>query len=71
MVLSSRSFVFIFLFGKFAFHDHNFFVVTMNHWRWGCLDNLNMRSVIVMIVMIVMIVIVHHNYCHSDHSYYD
>jgi hypothetical protein len=54
MVLSSRSFVFIFLFGKFAFHDHNFFVVTMNHWRWGCLDNLNMRSVIVMIVMIVM-----------------
>jgi hypothetical protein len=51
MVLSNRSFVFIFLFGKFAFHDHDLLVVTMNHWRWGCLDNLNMRSVIVMPVV--------------------
>ena len=56
MVLSNRSFVFIFLFGKFAFHDHNFFVVAMNHrWR-GSLNDLNVCSVIVMPVMIVMIV---------------
>jgi hypothetical protein len=54
MVLSNRSFVFIFLFGKLALYHHDLLVVTMNHWRWGCLDNLNMRSVIVMIVMIVM-----------------
>jgi hypothetical protein len=50
-VLSNASFADNFLWSRLALYHHNFFVVTMNHWRWGCLDNLNMRSVIVMPVV--------------------
>ena len=51
MVLSNRSFVFIFLFGKLALYHHDLLVVTMNHWRWGGLNDLNVCSVIVMPVV--------------------
>ena len=52
MVLSSRSLVMAFLWGRFALYYHDFFVVVaMNNRGRGSLNNLNMCSVIVMPVM--------------------